>query len=184
MINKYKVAKHFDWVIENGALSFSENADRITAEAALDGLYVIRTSVAEKKLTTAEAVLGYKQLSDVERAFRALKGVDLHVRPIRHRLERSAAALAKVLADGTPSLSFGRLLANMATIVRNTMRAGSAGGPTFALTTQPSPKQEEALALLAAWVSPASPPRRDASGRRGCAGPSRCWACRRRHCGG
>ena len=146
------------------------------------------------------------KLADVERAFRTLKGVDLHVRPIRHRLEhrvkahiflsmlayyvqwhmvqawapltfkdeapidaarqrdpvapakRSQAALDKVhsrtLSDDTPVMSFGRLLAHLATIVRNTMRpkappkGGKADDATFTLTTQPTPKQQQALDLI------------------------------------
>ena len=138
-------------------------------------------------------MLNYKRLAEVERAFRTLKGVDLQVRPIRHRLEarvqgphlpqhagllravahdrgvgaahvqgrgrrpsaarladpvaparRSQAALAKVhtrtLADGTPAMSFTRLLAHLATIVRNTVRPKSArpGEATFTLTTRPN----------------------------------------------
>ncbi len=140
----------------------------------------------------------------MERAFRTLKGVDLRVRPIRHRLEarvkahiflsmlayyvqwhlsqawkpllfadeaaadaarecnpvaparRSKAALAKVhsrrLADGTPALSFGSLLAHLSTIVRNTMRRTDAkpGEGTFSLTTRPTPKQQQAIDLAGA----------------------------------
>jgi transposase len=203
VLNKYKIGKHFDYAIADASLSFSVNAERVAAEAALDGLYVIRTSVAEGDMSAERAVLNYKRLAEVERGFRTLKGVDLGVRPIRHRLEervkahilismlayyvqwhmleawapltfmdeaggpvaarerdpaapatRSNAALAKVharrLADGTPAMSFTRLLAHMATIVRNTMRAASAriGETTFTLTTRPNPKQQQALDLL------------------------------------
>ena len=153
-------------------------------------------------------MLNYKRLAEVERAFRTLKGIDLQVRPIRHRLEarvkahiflsmlayyvqwhmieawapltfkdeakeeagadaarladpvaparRSQAALAKVhtrtLADRTPAMSFTRLLAHLATIVRNTMRPTSArpGESTFTLTTRPTLKQQQALDLIAA----------------------------------
>ena len=87
VIGKYKVAKHFDLDITDGAFSFEVNADRVATEAALDGLYVIRTSVAAEAMSAEAAVLNYKKLAEVERAFRTLKGVDLHVRPIRHRLE-------------------------------------------------------------------------------------------------
>ncbi len=61
-------------------------------EAALDGLYVIRTSVAEADMTAEEAVLNDKRLAEVERAFRTLKGMDLNIRPIRHRLETRVRA--------------------------------------------------------------------------------------------
>ena len=204
VVNKYKVGKHFDYAIEDASLTFSVNAERVAAEAALDGLYVIRTSVAEGDMSAQAAVLNYKRLAEIERGFRTLKGVDLGVRPIRHRLEdrvkahillsmlayyvqwhmiqawapltfmdeaggpdaarerdpvapatRSQAVLAKVhtrrLADGTPAMSFTRLLAHMATIVRNTMRSASAriGEATFTLNTRPNPKQQQALDLLA-----------------------------------
>ena len=204
VIGKYKVAKHFDLDIEDASFAFEVNAARVAAEAALDGLYVIRTSVASADMTAEQAVLDYKRLAEVERAFRTLKGVDLQVRPIRHRLEdrvkahiflsmlayyvqwhmiqawqpltfadeagdeaarlrdpvapakRSKAALDKVntraLADGTPAMSFTRLLAHLATIVRNTLRPKSArpGEATFTLTTRPNPKQHQALDLIAA----------------------------------
>lgn len=204
VIGRYKVGKHFDLDITDGAFSFRVNDKRVAAEAALDGLYVIRTSVGEADMSTQEAVLNYKRLAEVERAFRTLKGVDLHVRPIRHRLEarvkshiflsmlayyiewhmiqawvpltfadeagedaarlsdpvspakRSKAALDKVhtrtLPDGTTAMSFTRLLAHLATIVRNTLRPRGArpGEATFTLTTRPSPKQQRALDLIAA----------------------------------
>ena len=204
VIGRYKVGKHFDIDIEDGAFSFSINAERVAAEAALDGLYVIRTSVAEADMSSAQTVLNYKRLAEVERGFRTLKGVDLNVRPIRHRLEervrahiflsmlayyvqwhmrqawkpllftdetpaeeklkrdpvaparRSKAALDKVhsrqLADGTPPMSFTRLLAHLATIVRNTMRpkGARAGEAIFTLTTRPNDKQQQALDLIAA----------------------------------
>ena len=165
---------------------------------------MIRTSVGQADMTAEQTVLNYKRLAEVERAFRTLKGVDLQVRPIRHRLEarvrahiflsmlayyvqwhmieawapltfmdeagidaarlsdpvaparRSQAALAKVhtrtLADGTPAMSFTRLLAHLASIVRNTVRPKSArsGEATFTLTTRPNAKQQQALDLIAA----------------------------------
>jgi transposase len=202
--DKYKVAKHFDLTITDTAFAFKVKDESMAAEAALDGLYVIRTSVAEADMTAGEAVLNYKRLAEVERAFHTLKGIDLQVRPIRHRLEarvkahiflsmlayylewhmieawapltfkdeagddaarradpvaparRSQAALAKVhtrtLADGTPTMSFTRLLAHLATIVRNTMRPRGArpGEATFTLTTTPTPKQQQALDRIAA----------------------------------
>jgi transposase len=204
VLDKYKVAKHFDLSIADASFACKVNEERVAAEAVLDGLYVIRTSVAEADMAAGQAVLNYKRLAEVERAFRTLKGIDLQVRPIRHRLEervkahiflsmlayyvqwhmievwapltfkdetgeetarladpvaparRSETALAKVrtrtLADGTPAMSFTRLLAHLATIVRNTMRPRSArpGEATFTLTTRPTPKQQQALDLVAA----------------------------------
>ena len=204
VIGKYKVEKHFDLDIKDGSFSFKVNEARVAAEAALDGIYVIRTSVAAAEMTAESAVLNYKKLAEVERAFRTLKGVDLHVRPIRHRLEgrvkahiflsmlayyvqwhmiqawasltfadeagenasrqrnpvapakRSKAALAKVhtrtLPDGTPAMSFRRLLEHLGTIVRNSLRPRNArpGEAIFKLTTRPNPKQQKALDLVAA----------------------------------
>ena len=92
VIDKYKVGKHFDLDIQDAAFSFSVNEERVAAEAALDGLYVIRTSAAEADMSAEAAVLNYKRLAEVERAFRTLKGVDLQVRPIRHRLEERVKA--------------------------------------------------------------------------------------------
>src|SRR5271157_694792 len=92
VIGKYKMAKHFDLDIQDAALTFSVNEKRIAAEAALDGIYVIRTSAAEAEMSAEAAVLNYKRLAEVERAFRTLKGVDLQVRPIRHRLEERVKA--------------------------------------------------------------------------------------------
>lgn len=92
VIGKYKVGKHFDLDIQDAALAFSINEERVAAEAALDGLYVIRTSATEVEMSAEAAVLNYKRLAEVERAFRTLKGVDLQVRPIRHRLETRVKA--------------------------------------------------------------------------------------------
>jgi hypothetical protein len=204
VVAKYKVGKHFDLAITGSSLTFEVNDARVAAEAALDGLYVIRTSATQADMTAEQAVLNYKRLAEVERAFRTLKGIDLKVRPIRHRLDarvrahiflsmlayyvqwhmiqawrpltfadqagadaarlgdpvaparRSQAALAKVhartLLDGTPAMSFARLLAHLATIVRNTLRPKGArpGEATFTLTTRANPKQQHALDLIAA----------------------------------
>ena len=87
VLNKYKVGKHFALEIGAAGLDFHLLEEQIGAEAALDGIYVIRTCVAKKQLSTAEAVRSYKALTHVERAFRSLKTIDLKVRPIHHRLE-------------------------------------------------------------------------------------------------
>ena len=92
VIGKYRMAKHFDLDIQDAALTFNVNEKRVVAEAALDGIYVIRTSAAEAEMSAKAAVLNYKRLAEVERAFRTLKGVDLQVRPIRHRLESRVKA--------------------------------------------------------------------------------------------
>jgi transposase len=86
VVNKYKVAKHFDYTIEADHFAFSINEDRVAQEAALDGIYVLRTALSAQKMQAPEVVRSYKSLSDVERAFRSIKTVDLKVRPIHHRL--------------------------------------------------------------------------------------------------
>ena len=85
-IGRYKVGKHFGREIAEGVFRYWREAERIAAEAALDGLYVIRSNVAPERLTERELVRSYKLLARVEQAFRSLKSVDLAVRPIRHRL--------------------------------------------------------------------------------------------------
>jgi len=201
VVNQYKVAKHFELDIGERSFAFARKADAIAAEAALDGVYIIRTSVDAQRMTAPECVRNYKALANVERAFRSLKTVDLKVRPIHHRTadrvrahillcmlayyvewhlreawapllfadtdqaakatrdpvapaQRSSAALAKVqrrtLDDGTPAHSFSTLMAELATIVRNTCRAPGAGpqAPTFDIVTTASAKQRQALELI------------------------------------
>jgi hypothetical protein len=201
VVNQYKVAKHFEFTIGDAAFSFQRKRQSIAAEAALDGIYILRTSVPSATMDAADCVRNYKALANVERAFRALKTIDLKVRPIHHRsadrvrahiflcllayyvewhlreawrelmladtdqqakatrdpvapAKRSPAALAKVashtLDDGTPAHCFSTLLAELATIVRNTCRTPRAGpdAPTFDLLTTPNPKQQRAFELL------------------------------------
>ena len=198
LVNQYKVAKHFELAIGEAAFSFVRKRDAIAAEAALDGLYIIRTSVSAAQMDASECVRSYKALANVERAFRSLKTVDLKVRPIHHRLadrvrahillcmlahyvewhmreawrelmfadpdqsakatrdpvapaKRSKAALAKVarhtLDDGTPAHSFSTLMAELATLVRNTCRTPSArpDAPTFDIVTTANAKQRRAI---------------------------------------
>jgi len=201
VINQYKVAKHFELTIGEATFSFGRKPESIAAEAALDGLYIIRTSVPAQQMEAADCVRNYKSLANVERAFRSLKTIDLKVRPIHHRLAervrshiflcmlayyvewhmreawrplmfadtdqeakatrdpvapatRSTAALAKVarhtLDDDTPAHSFATLMAELATIVRNTCRTPFAveSAHTFDILTSPNTKQQRALELL------------------------------------
>jgi transposase len=201
VVNQYKVAKHFELVIGDTTFTFSRKPDSIAAEAALDGIYIIRTSVPAAQMDAPQCVRTYKSLANVERAFRSLKTVDLKIRPIHHRTAdrvrahiflcmlayyvewhlreawrelmfadteqqaktsrdpvapamRSASAQAKaashVLLDGTPVHSFATLMAELATLVRNTCRTPSAGAdtPTFEITTTANPKHQHALALI------------------------------------
>ena len=201
IVNQYKVAKHFQLDIGDHTLAFQRHHDRIAAEAALDGVYIIRTSEPETQMDAPQCVRHYKSLAQVERAFRSLKTVDLKVRPIHHRLAdrvrahiflctlayyvewhmreawrellfadedlaakatrdpvapatRSQAALTKVarqtLPDGTPAHSLATLLAELATLVRNTCRTPMAGpdAPTFDIVTNPTPQHTRALDLI------------------------------------
>jgi len=201
VVNQYKVAKHFELAIGANSFAFARKSDAIAAEAALDGIYIIRTSLDAQRMDAADCVRNYKALANVERAFRSLKTVDLKVRPIHHRTadrvrahillcmlayyvewhmreawrelmfadadqaakatrdpvapaQRSDAARDKVarhvLDDGTPVHSFSTLMADLATIVRNTCRTPGAGAdvPTFDIATTPSPTQRQALDLI------------------------------------
>jgi transposase len=87
VVNTYKVAKHFELTITDNTFTFERLADSIAAEAALDGLYIIRTSVKAERMDAPTCVRTYKSLSQVERAFRSIKTMDLKVRPIHHHLE-------------------------------------------------------------------------------------------------
>jgi len=92
VLDRYKMRKHFQLTIEDTNFSFTRDEESIAREAALDGIYVIRTSVSATALSADEAVRSYKRLAQVERAFRSLKSVDLKVRPIHHRLEQRVRA--------------------------------------------------------------------------------------------
>jgi transposase len=201
VLNAHKMKKHFDLVITDTDFSFIRKTAEIAAEAAIDGIYVVRTSLLEETLGDADTVRSYKSLSRVERAFRCLKTVDLQVRPVyhwladrvrahvflcmlayylewhmRHRLasmlfddtdkeaaeaqRRSVVAQAKrsktavkkqttgLTADGLPVHSFRSLLADLATLARNTIT--TAINPHYPLTvlTRPTPIQQRAFDLL------------------------------------
>ena len=201
IINKHKVAKHFELTITDAALAWVRRQDNIDAEAALDGLYIIRTSLSKAQMDAPTCVRNYKSLANVERAFRSLKTIDLKVRPIHHRLadrvrahillcvlayyvewhmrqtwapllfadtEQAAKATrdpvapavrsksaqdkasSRSLPNGQPAHSFATLLADLATIVRNTCRAPGAtsDSPTFNVLTSATPHQQRALALI------------------------------------
>ena len=90
-INLYKMAKHFDTEITDDSFTFSKKHEQIAAEAALDGIYVLRASLSDAALSTGGVVSSYKSLAMVERAFRAFN-TDLDIRPIRHRTEERVRA--------------------------------------------------------------------------------------------
>jgi transposase len=201
VLNTYKMKKHFDLTITDDAFSYTRKTAAIAAEAATDGLYVVRTSLSEATLGDADTVRSYKSLALVERAFRCIKTVDLNVRPVYHWLEgrvrahvflcmlayylewhmrqclapmlfddtakveaeslrssvvaqaqRSKAAVKKqttgVTPDGLPVHSFRTLLADLATLTRNTIV--TAINPLYPLTvvTRPTQVQQKAFDLL------------------------------------
>jgi transposase len=87
VLGRYKMGKHFACTIAEGSFAWSRRAESIRQEEKLDGIYVLRTSEPVERLSGEETVRSYKRLAEVERAFRCLKGIDLLVRPIRHRSE-------------------------------------------------------------------------------------------------
>ena len=193
--NKYKVAKHFILTITDGTFAYERKTEQINQEAALDGLYAIRTTVPADTLAAPAAVRAYKQLEMAERAFGTMKDT-IEIRPIHHHLEtrvrahvflcmlayyvsvelharlpellfadetplapadpvkpatRSRSAQAKAgsatTTDGYPAHTFPDLLADLATICRNTVRIGHAEH-TFTRLTTPTPLQAHAVQLL------------------------------------
>lgn len=205
-LNRYKMAKHFVLTITDDEFSFERASAQIDAEAALDGVYVVRTSLKSEVLDAASTVRAYKQLANAERAFRSLKSIDLEVRPIHHRrpdrvrahvflcmlayylewhmrqalkpilfddhdpagaeaartsivakAKRSEAgeskAAAKRTADGLPVHSFRSLLADLATVTRNTMAMVGQPEATFTLYPQLTPVQARAFQLLQVAVN-------------------------------
>ena len=92
VVGRYKMGKHFRLNITEESFTYEREQDQIKQEAMLDGVYVVRTSVPKEMMSKEEVVRSYKQLSRVERAFRCLKGVDLKVRPIYHRLPNRVRA--------------------------------------------------------------------------------------------
>jgi len=92
VIKRHRVKKHFALEISDGHFTYQRKGERIAEEAALDGIYVLRTSVAAARLDAPDVVRAYKQLKEVERDFRVLKGPQLEIRPIHHRLEHRVRA--------------------------------------------------------------------------------------------
>jgi transposase len=92
VLGHHKMGKHFEYTMGDGSLQWKRREESIQQEAKLDGIYVIRTSEPKERLSPEAIVRSYKSLSEVERAFRCLKGMDLRVRPIHHRTEERVPA--------------------------------------------------------------------------------------------
>src|SRR5208283_3360727 len=200
VLNAHKMRKHFDIDITDAAFGFARKTAAIAAEAATDGLYVVRTNLSEATLDDAATVRSYKSLARVDRAFRCIKTVDLQVRPVYHWLEgrvrahvflcmlayylewhmrqslapmlfddtdkeeaeaqrrsvvaqaqRSPAAVKKqttgMTSDGLPVHSFRSLLADLATMARNTIIAAITPLHPLTVVTGPTPLQQKAFDL-------------------------------------
>jgi hypothetical protein len=91
-VKRYRMKKHFELAITDTSFTFARKTEQITSEAALDGIYVLRTSVPAQTLPTADIVRAYKGLEQIERAFGSFKGPDLQIRPIHHHLETRVRA--------------------------------------------------------------------------------------------
>ena len=94
VLGHHKMAKHFCVEIEESSFSYSRTEDTIATEAALDGVYVLRTTIGEAELDTAGVISAYKDLSGVERDFRSMKAIDVDIRPVHHRLSDRVRAHA------------------------------------------------------------------------------------------
>lgn len=92
VIDHYKMGKHYTISITDTAFTFERRGEQIAAEAALDGIYVIRTSVPAQTLDAGQAVSAYKSLANAEKIFKYLKSVDLHIHPIHHHTETRTRA--------------------------------------------------------------------------------------------
>jgi len=201
VIEQHKMRKHFELAITDHSFGFARKTVEIAAEAATDGIYIVRTGLPADVLDDAATVRSYKSLSQVERAFRCIKTVDLHLRPIYHWLadrvrahvflcmlayylewhmrqelapmlfddtdkeaaeatrpsvvapaQRSEAAIRKqttgVTPDGLPVHSFRTLLADLATLTRNTIVTAIAPALPLIVLARPTPVQRRAYELL------------------------------------
>ena len=201
VLDAHEMAKHFALEITDTTFNFARKAAEIATEATTDGLYVVRTSLPAEALDDAATVKSYKSLALVERAFRCLKTVDLHVRPVHHWLaervrahvflcmlayslewhmrrrlapmlyddtdkaaaeerrksvvaqaQRSPSAVRKQTTgcteDGLPVLSFHSLLADLATLARNTISTAITPDYPITVLTRPTPIQHKAFNLL------------------------------------
>ena len=201
VIEQHKMRKHFDLAITDHSFGFARKTAEIAAEAATDGIYIVRTGLPTDVLDDAATVRSYKSLSQVERAFRCIKTVDLHVRPIYHWLadrvrahvflcmlayylewhmrqklapmlfddtdrqaaetqrrsvvaqaQRSKSAMKKqttgLTEDGLPVHSFQSLLADLATLARNTITTAITPHYPLTVLTRPTPVQQKAFDLL------------------------------------
>jgi transposase len=194
-VKRYKMRKHFDLQITDHDFTFTRKSEQIAAEAALDGIYILRTSLTENEFSSSDVVRSYKNLEQAERAFKTFKGPELQIRPIHHHLEdrvrahvflcmlayyltwhlkaawapltfkdenppistdavakatRSTTATRKALTKhtsiGEPCHSYKSLLAELATLTRNTIQLQHTD-TTFQKLAEPNTIQAHALQL-------------------------------------
>ncbi|WP_053765477.1 IS1634 family transposase [Leptospirillum ferriphilum] len=206
MIDKRHVGKHFELTFEDDHFAWKRNEEKIHEEASLDGLYVIRTSLEKGVLGPEKTVGAYKALSQVERAFRSIKTVDLEIRPIYHRLtdrvkshvflcmlayyvewqmkrklapllfaeedrEEAEKAREDIVSPAVPSeatqkkacshrteenlpvQTFGELIEDLGTLVKNVMQAGKNEAASFTMLTTSTSFQQKALELLGVSIN-------------------------------
>ncbi|MCY4593566.1 MAG: transposase [Bryobacterales bacterium] len=164
--NHYKVAKHFACDISDDRFEYRREQARIDSEAALDGVYIIRTSLPAEDLSAADCVRSYKALTRVERAFRTLKTDDLQVRPIRHRLGARARPHLPVHAGLLSGVAHARGVAPAAVRRRGTgrtgphARSGRSGGTLRQRATQESHPPGGGWVTVAQLPDPAGGSRR------------------------
>ena len=138
IVGKFRMAKHFELEISDTHFGFARKQEAIAAEAALDGLYVIRTSLPDTAMGAEAAVAAYKSLAHVERAFRSIKTVDLQVRPVFH-----------YNAQGLRAHVFLCMLAyHVEWHMRQCLKPILFPNAKIRITTRPTPVQEKAFSLL------------------------------------
>ena len=152
-VSRKKVDKHFAIEVTDAEIRWSRKQDKINAEAQLDGIYVIRTSLQSSALGAPEAVEAYKSLAHVERAFRSLKTAQLALRqsPVEKAqvsASTKAKAASKQTPEGLPVHSFQTLLADLGTLMLNEVTLPDAPQHPFPMVAKPTPLQAKAFDLL------------------------------------
>jgi transposase len=152
VVNRHKVGKHFSLHMADGVFRWERDETSIAQEAALDGIYVIRTSEPKKRLSAQDTVRSYKNLGQVEQVFRCLKGIDIRVRPIHHREGPRVRAhvflclLAYYVEWHMRRALSSLLFDELGTLCRNRCRIqADPSGSTFTQETQPTRLQARAF---------------------------------------
>ncbi len=102
-VKRYRMRKHFELQITEESFTFTRKSEQIETEAALDGIYILRTGLTDSECSTADVVRSYKNLEQAERAFKTFKGPELQIRPIHHHLETASAPTSSSACSPTTS---------------------------------------------------------------------------------